>query len=125
VAEKSVLIVIDPFICGVMRYATSSDGSTSDSDTPVAKLLRSLAARDGTTSRPMPCRSPSNPIASPETAGLYARLRETQAMISFLRATVREKLSPQVSVVGSNEIDLNGISISAVQPPSKRPAAAS
>jgi hypothetical protein len=46
-------------------------------------------------------------------------------MVSFLRTTVREKLSPQVSVVGSNEIDLYGISISAVQPPSKRLAAAS
>jgi len=46
-------------------------------------------------------------------------------MISFLRTTVREKLRPHVSVVGSNEIDLYGISISAVQPPSKRPATAS
>ena len=120
VTEKSVLIVREPFNCGVMRYAMSSDGFVSEPDSPVRKFLRSLTASDGTISSPMPCCSPSNPTASPETAGLYARLRDTQALTSFLRTTVREKLSPHVSVVGSNEIDLYGISISAVQPPSKR-----
>ena len=70
VAEKSVLIVSEAFNCGVMRYARSSDGSVSEPASPVKKFLRSLTASDGTTSSPMPCLSPSNPIASPDTAGL-------------------------------------------------------
>ena len=85
------------------------------------RVSRKLA--DGTTSRPRGS-SPSKPTAKPDTAGLYARLRDTQAMFSFLRTTPREKLRPHVSVCGSNEIDLNGIANSAIQPPSKRPASA-
>ncbi len=85
------------------------------------RVSRKLA--EVTTSSPRGS-SPSKPTAKPDTAGLYARLRETQAMFSFLRTTPREKLSPQVSVCGSNEIDFSGIANSAIQPPSKRPASA-
>jgi hypothetical protein len=46
-------------------------------------------------------------------------------MSSFRVSRLREKLSPQVSLFGSNDSDLNGISYSAVHPPSKRCAAAS
>ena len=55
----------------LVRYrAKSSDGFVSESRSPVTKLLRSLTASEGTISSPIPCFKPSNPTASPETAGL-------------------------------------------------------
>src|SRR6185436_1890450 len=53
------------------------------------------------------------------------RLRDTHAMSSLRVSRLREKLRPHVSLFGSNDSDLNGISYSAVQPPSKRCVAAS
>ena len=62
---------------------------------------------------------------SPALLGSQRRLRDTHAMSSLRVSRLREKLSPHVSLFGSNDNDLNGISYSAVQPPSNRCAAAS
>ncbi len=61
---------------------------------------------------------------SPAVLGSQRRLRETHAMSSLRVSRLREKLRPQVSLFGSNDNDLNGISYSAVQPPSNSVAAA-
>ena len=55
---------------------------------------------------------------SPAVLGSQRRLRETHAMSSLRVSRLREKLRPHVSLFGSNDNDLNGISYSAVQPPS-------
>ncbi len=65
------------------------------------RVARTRAARaavnDGTISKPKPCRRPMSPVISPEIAGLCVRFRETQPIVSLLRATRRLRLRPQVS----------------------------
>ena len=55
---------------------------------------------------------------SPALLGSQRRLRDTHAMSSLRVSRLREKFRPHVSLFGSNDNDLNGISYSAVQPPS-------
>jgi hypothetical protein len=128
VAEKSVLKVNEPFSDGVSLYTKSNDGSKSELlAAPVVPFSNTLLRRtlpDGTTSSPTPWFKFAKPIARPDALGLYCRLRDTHALFSFLRTTPREKFKPQVSVLGSNDSDLNGIAISAIHPPSNRPACA-
>ncbi len=89
---------------------------------PIARRSRTL--NEGTTSRPRPCSICEMPVTSPIVERSVLRLREIQAMPSFLRSMLRTKFMRQLVAAGSNDSVLNGIAISSTQPSGVTRAAA-
>ena len=108
-SRRRVVEEVEPGVGLLLRDATRRARS-SDSD---------VSRPYGLMSRPRPCVTSRMPVTCPAFVirlSPWLRAHPIQMLSSFLRRTVRWKLNPHVSLLGSKLSVRKGISISIVQP---------